>query len=165
VMIAALVPMTAVFVTHADWFVHGPEREVAAQVEDQPGRTAIVYLDAGWAYAYYPLVYRYRGALAQYMLSADGVLHAIGAGGNPATPPISFAELRRRDRLLLVSIQPRTYQALRARAEGYLDPVDTQPPSGGSLGAAAGAWNVADAIVRPGIYWLRLTRLQRTDDR
>ncbi len=162
-MVAAIVPLTITFERHADWFVHGPERAIAAEVGDAPERTAIVYLGDDWAYAYFPMIYRYQGRLGQYRIDAQGALHAIGAGGDPAPGPIPMATLRRYDRLLLVSIALRSYRELHAYEQGYLGPVDTQPIGGDVLGAGAGAWISAKAVISPGLYWLRMTRLQRTD--
>lgn len=159
-LIAALVPMTAQFEAHGDWFVHGPERAIGEQI-DAPGRTAIVYIDDNWPYGFFPLVYRYHGQLAQYSLWPDGKLRRIGMGGDPHTPPLSPAELRRYDRLLLVGIELTTYHELRAVDEGAVD--STPPPSGDLLGPAAGGWNSLNTVIRSGVYWLRMTRLQRTD--
>lgn len=163
VMIAALAVMTYVFESHADWFVHGPERTIAAEIGDHPSRTAIVYTDDDWAYAYFPLIYRYRGALGQFNIDKAGALHAIGAGGNPNTPAVPMASLNRYNRLLLVSIQLRSYRELRAQENGAGAPADNEPLNGDLIGSAAAAWNSVNVVISPGVYWLRMTRLQRTD--
>ena len=157
VAVAALLPITIAFARHAPWFVHGPERAIAAEIRSRAQGTAIVYVGHDWGYGYFPLIQRYGRALPQYLLDAGGNLHPL-ANANPDNAPVPLGQLAGVRQVLLVSIEPRTGGDLRALAEGTADPALFTP-----LAASLDGWHRTNSIVRPGLYWLRLVRLERNE--
>ena len=154
ITVAALLSITATFTGRSAWFAHGPEAAIAEQIGAAPAKTALVYIGPAWGYGYFPLVHRYGGALPQFRLDGAGALHPIGRGGAtlPAIPP---ALLDRFGRLLAVEITPRTGDDLHALAAGAAtDGFDPPAP-------AVPGWRTVDTTIRPGLYWLQLSRLDK----
>lgn len=161
VTLLALLPIDAGFLVHAGMFVHGPERAIAARIGADPRDTAILYTRPDWAYAYFPLVYRYGDRLAQYAVDGQGRARPIGAGGNPDLPPVPAVMLMRYRHLLLAGVTPRTGGDLRRAIAGTIDPAFASTPSAAGLAIDPARWRETDAIVQPGLYWLQLTRLEK----
>ena len=155
VAVLALLPITLAFARHAPWFVHGPEGAISAEIGSRARETAIVYLDRGWGYGYFPLVRRFGRGLPQYLLDADGRLRPL-ADADPEAPPVPLAVLAGKRQLLLVSIEPHTGDDLRALIDGAADIALFGP-----IDARLDGWHKTDMIVRPGLYWLRLARMER----
>lgn len=155
----ALAPITLAFARHADWFVHGPEGAISAAIGARPADTAIVYVDRDWGYGYFPLVRRFGASLPQFLLDAQGRLVPL-VDADPNSAPVSSALLARYRQVLLISIETRTGDDLRALIGGIADPALFAPPAGEIDG-----WHITNLVVRPGLYWLRLARMERNGRR
>lgn len=160
VMLVALLVVQAEFIANAGLFVHGPERAIDAAIDGDPRGTAIIYDRPEWAYGYFPLVYRHGAALDQYFVK-DGALRKIGWNGDqntPALPPTALGGYRR---LILATITSQSGNELRKSKRGQITPGLSSPPRIDPAMIGGGAWHQTGAFVRPGLYWLQLTRLEK----
>lgn len=157
-LLVGIVVMQVLFVAHAGWFVQSPEDVLRQVVGSNDQDVAIIYVGDEWAFGYFPMVYRYNG-LSQYRLDAGGKIHMIQSGGSVSKQPISANSLRGYSRLLLVSIQTRTYQDMRQLLNTDGGGATRTLPEA-DLPAFAD-WRASRTVERPGLYQLRVTPLQR----
>ena len=145
----------ALFLAHAQWFVHGPGSAIAAAAGPQPNGVAVVYRGA-WGYGYFPTLWRYRDRMRQSTLAPDGTVHRVvhaavdprGAAGDP------FAGDRR---VVMVDIATRGYRDLRPLLAGA--PASApMPPAPAPPGFA-----MVKREVLPGLYWTTVSVFERRD--
>lgn len=139
----------AAFLDRADWFIHGPGRLMDGMIADAPGPVAVVHAGDGWAWGFFPLYWRHRDALPQYLLRADGgAVVRIGRGGDPSGAALPLAALDGYRTLLVGRIDLNGYRDLRRLARGEAPPLRV-PPAAGLAGAG---WQAGPVLYRPGNY-------------
>jgi hypothetical protein len=107
---------TFFFLTHAQMFIHGPQRFVSAVFDRIGSPKAIVYEGTGWGYSYFPLLFTHGGEIDQYR-AADGRVQATGAdriGFDRTVHQNIVSAISSYSHLLLVDTELRTYRDLRA---------------------------------------------------
>ena len=151
------------FIGYGRWFVHGPGDAIAKLVGDHPVNTVLIYRGQ-WAYGYYPMMYRYRGQLSQWLSASDGSLHAISRAGDVDPLPINPAAFKLKRLLLFVDIKTHNFRDLRTIylgertatqiAAGDFPPLSDHPLDG---------FVATGRTVLPGLYFASITSFERTD--
>ena len=146
------------FLRRADGFAHGPEREIARALAVAGPHTAVVYAGPSWGFGYYPLYWRQREALDQWLLSDDGAtVHRISRGGDPTTPAQPLGVLDGYRSIIVARIEQRDYRAFRDMPAG--SPVEAAPIV--DQGFPGGQWTAEPASATPGLFWLTIQSLHR----
>jgi hypothetical protein len=106
---------TYTFLVHASEFVHGPGEFVGGLYDRAEAPKAVVYeTGAAWGWSYFPLVFCYKGEIAQYRPADGGTeLVRIAAGPPPPAPQQILAAVSPYNNLILVNVRLRTYQDIR----------------------------------------------------
>ncbi|MBO9574183.1 MAG: glycosyltransferase family 39 protein [Sphingobium sp.] len=143
------------FLGRAQWYIHGPSAALEETIAKAGDNKAVVYVATGsptWSWGYFPLYWRHRATLPQWLLTADGAhVVRIGIGGDPNGAPQPLSALDSFSHLVVARIDLKTYKDLRAVVA-----------SGGAMAAPAdlaptlsqAGWQPAQAIARPGFYTL-----------
>ena len=146
---------TAVFLIHAPWFIHGPQRTIAAVRAASPTPTAILYTDPEtYAVGYFPMVYQTHGAAPQWLARAYGLVRLPDDGTSPTLPLTALAPYRS---LVVVDIRMRHYADLRDCLHGRC-PVFPPAPLVDDL-VRSGRWSVTSSTRAFGFYDAVVTRL------
>ncbi len=106
---------THVFLFHAPFFVHGPERFVGAIYDEATSPKAIVYEpEAAWAFSYFPLVFSHDRKIIQLRATDSGnELVRIGDTQRRAAAEELGAALAPYNDVLIVDVKLRTFRDLR----------------------------------------------------
>lgn len=136
------------FLKRGEWFIHGPSRTVEAMLAEASAPVAVVHVGTGWAWTYFPLYWRHRETVPQWLLTPDGQsVIRIGRGGDPHGTPQPLSALAGQTTLLVNRVDLMTYKDLRAlkgapdRRDETLAP--TLLPAG---------WTPKQPLYRPGNY-------------
>jgi hypothetical protein len=113
--VAGAIVSTYLFLAHASEFVHGPGGFVSAVYDRIESPKGVVYeTDAAWQWSYFPLVFHYKGNIAQYRPTEDrAALVRIASGPNPRAPQQILDAVAPYNALILVDVRLRTYRDLR----------------------------------------------------
>lgn len=150
--LAALI-VQILFVTHAGWFVHGPERAIATAAGPDAEGVAVVYRGA-WGYGYFPIEWRYAGRMQQWLLADDGTVHRLVRAAPDPHPAAGDAFAGDR-RVVMVDIATRGYRDLRPLLHGA-------PATAQLLPAPAPAgFTAVSRQTLPGLYWTTVTIFDR----
>jgi hypothetical protein len=113
-VIAGAALSTCTFFAHAAEFIHGPGRFVGAVYNRLEPPKAIIYESgAAWEWSYFPLVFSYKGEVAQYRFAAGGELVRVVPGPTQPDPQQALAAVATYNDVLLVDIRLRTYKDIR----------------------------------------------------
>ena len=147
------------FLGHAGWFVHGPEKTLVRQIEEAGPGTAVVYEGASWGYGYFPLYWRYREDVPQWLINAEGTsVQRIKRGGNIESESKPILILDQFDHLIYARIDTRTYVELRAL---MISSATTSEPINNARALANYGWRTKSVLEKPGLYWMTSTTLDR----
>jgi 4-amino-4-deoxy-L-arabinose transferase-like glycosyltransferase len=137
------------FLKRAGWFIHGPSTTLEQMIAEADAPVAIVHAGQGWAWGYFPLYWKHKDALPQWLLTPDGrAAIRIGRGGDPGGTPQPLSILKGYRTLLVSQVQLMTYEDLRLiRADPSRMATRELAPGLGSAG-----WRSGAPVYRPGNY-------------
>ena len=130
-MVLGSAQATAMFLSNASMFAHGPNRFIGTLYDSTQGPKAIVY-EAGayWKFGYFPLVFSHRNEIDQYRaIKGDELLRiergdglfGVESGPNDAVArPIQTAVAPYKT-LLVVNVQLRSYRDVRHCQNGGVE--------------------------------------------
>lgn len=147
---------TGLFLAHASWFAHGPERTIADQVEAPGGRTAIVYTSDQWPYSFFPISWRFGNGASQWWRDNDGAFHKLLRGGAIEPEAHGIGVFANDQRLLYADVHLHSYAELRELLIGI--PLEPPMPSEAPTGFVESRIDRHD-----GLYGLTLTSFVRKD--
>ena len=141
------------FLSRAPLYIHGPSVALEETIAKAGDNIAILHVapeGPTWAWGYFPLYWKHRDALPQWLLAPDGAhVIRIAQGGDPNGAPLPLSALAPYTRVIVARIDLKTYKDLRGMiaapqaAPGDLLPALTQA-----------GWQPQDSINRPGFYTL-----------
>jgi hypothetical protein len=157
---------TYMFFGHTSWFVHGPQRFIAALYDNAAAPKAILYDNgAAWAWSYIPLQYSHEGEVVQYR-SPDNESGLVRAGpqGTKAVVQDMDATVAPYRVLLVADVRLRTYRDLRGCQ--YDAAACPEFPSSAIAGAlvATGKWRIVDTRRNFGLWDSKVTTLERSEN-
>ena len=158
--VAGAVWTQAIFLSRAEWFVHGPSTRVAAAIGDDPRRVAIIYHDK-WALGFFPIYYRYHEGLAQWAQAPDGTIHRLRAGGAMDPQPAGAHAFDGIDRVIIADIRASSFRDLRALYAGKTDPDESPRYTGLTSDPVLQPFTAGSPQSWPGLYAVSLTPLGR----
>ena len=148
-----------VFMMHADWFVHGPEKTLIRKINEAGPDTAVIYEGPSWGYGYFPLYWYYREDVPQWLLDSNGTsVRRIERGGHIGRESQPFSILNQFDHLIYARIDTKTYVELRALKNSSGTAI---APINNARELADNGWHIRSAFQKPGLYWLTSTTLDR----
>lgn len=148
------------FLRNSEQFVHGPSSAIIARIGD-PIREAVIYRGA-WGYGFFPLYYKYKDELPQFVLGDDGTLRRLLPGGGIGEQIVSPESLSQTNKLILVNIRTARFYELRNLKEGSASS-DGINHHGMHKVLALSGWTVSDQQSLPGLYWSDITELHQGD--
>ncbi|MDQ2763214.1 MAG: hypothetical protein M3Y22_06885, partial [Pseudomonadota bacterium] len=142
---------TAIFLAHADWYTHGPARQIARINPATPR----VYADAGtYGYGYFPSVYLSHGRAAQWLAEGRGV-RRLPDSNDQGVEPLTI--LSRNREVVIVDIRLRRYSDLGQCLRGACPPFERAPVLDAML--ASGTWREGSSTRTFGYYDTTITHL------
>jgi len=141
----------ALFLSRAEWFIHGPSGVLEQMLAEAPQPVAVVHVGESWAWGYFPLYRAHRDTLPQWLLAPDGEsVIRITRGGDPSGDPQPLSVLNDTAALLVSRIDLKTFKDLRL----LKDRRDMAFQATGALAPAVerAGWESGTLIHRPGNF-------------
>lgn len=144
---------TVIFLTHADWYVHGPANAIAAAAQAAPPNTPIVYFGAEtYSYGYFPTVYNTHGRANQWLATGQGVKRLPEGRVQPLQALSGYPEI------LVVETRLRRYSDLGDKLKGHVPAWDRSAELDALL--AGGRWTETATSENFGYYDTAIVRLK-----